>query len=311
MTIQDIKNILTIIEEKSINKAAARLFVSQPALSKCVKKVEQEYSITLFQRSRGSALTLTEEGRCFLEMARGMEQCQKLFETQLTQIRSENRKNILFASPMQRAYSLSGPVMKWIYDNHPDYSMDLKTISSQDMAGALRSGAVDIALTGRKLGDESLYMREVFRTQNYLYVYPGCPAAERARTVEGLPYPVIALSDLVGETVVANLPGTGSRIVLEEILAKAGILLPIRDESAYALRIAMVDAGHAITVTSGDSLATDRRFDTSRIFCLSPEEDVESIDWLLCRRGFQNDSRYQIIFEALQYVTRSPFPVKE
>ena len=69
MNLQDIRYIAAIAEKGSINKASRTLFVSQPSLSKCIRKVENEYGITLFTRTKGSSLELTPEGRCFLEMA--------------------------------------------------------------------------------------------------------------------------------------------------------------------------------------------------------------------------------------------------
>ena len=48
MTLKDMHYISLIAEEKSITKAAARLFVAQPALSQCVQKVERELGIPVF-----------------------------------------------------------------------------------------------------------------------------------------------------------------------------------------------------------------------------------------------------------------------
>ena len=70
MNIQDIRYISAIAEAGSISKAADRLLVAQPSLSKCIQKVEKEYDVTLFTRTRGSSSELTEEGELFLEMAR-------------------------------------------------------------------------------------------------------------------------------------------------------------------------------------------------------------------------------------------------
>ena len=72
MNIQDIEYISAVAAEGSVNKAAKKLFVAQPSLSKCIRRVEQEYGVTLFGRNRGSLLELTAEGQCFLDMAQEM-----------------------------------------------------------------------------------------------------------------------------------------------------------------------------------------------------------------------------------------------
>ena len=53
----------------NISHAAKELFISQPAISKSIRKLEQSLDVTLFSRnSRG--VQLTEEGRSFTTMCR-------------------------------------------------------------------------------------------------------------------------------------------------------------------------------------------------------------------------------------------------
>lgn len=58
--------IVAIVEEQNITRAARRLFITQPALTKYINKLEEEYGIILFDR-KSSPITLTEAGRVFLE----------------------------------------------------------------------------------------------------------------------------------------------------------------------------------------------------------------------------------------------------
>ncbi len=60
--------IYEIYKEKSFTKAAQKLFVSQPALSASVKKVESELGAEIFDRST-SPISLTEAGRIYIEAA--------------------------------------------------------------------------------------------------------------------------------------------------------------------------------------------------------------------------------------------------
>ena len=69
MEIRVLKYFLTVAQEQSFSKAAKVLNVSQPALSKQIKDLEEEYQITLFNRTTRS-LSLTEEGRLFKEQAK-------------------------------------------------------------------------------------------------------------------------------------------------------------------------------------------------------------------------------------------------
>ena len=69
MTLTQLNYIITIAETRSINKAAERLYVSQPSLTSAVQELEKELGITLFYRS-GRGVTLTNDGAEFLLYAR-------------------------------------------------------------------------------------------------------------------------------------------------------------------------------------------------------------------------------------------------
>ena len=57
--------IYEIYKEKSFTKAAKNLFISQPALSATVRKLEEEMQVQLFDRST-SPLALTPEGEAYI-----------------------------------------------------------------------------------------------------------------------------------------------------------------------------------------------------------------------------------------------------
>ena len=69
MTLQQLNYIITISEVGSINRAAEKLYVSQPSLTSAIKELEKELGIVLFNRT-GRGVTLTAEGVDFLPYAR-------------------------------------------------------------------------------------------------------------------------------------------------------------------------------------------------------------------------------------------------
>ena len=69
MTIQQLNYIITISEAGSINRAAEKLYVSQPSLTSALKELEKELGIVIFNRT-GRGVTLTAEGVDFLPYAR-------------------------------------------------------------------------------------------------------------------------------------------------------------------------------------------------------------------------------------------------
>ena len=51
MTFNDLRYIVVIAEENSITKAADKLYMTQPALSQYLKKVEKELGVLIFERT--------------------------------------------------------------------------------------------------------------------------------------------------------------------------------------------------------------------------------------------------------------------
>lgn len=79
MTLQQFKYAVAIADCRSINKAAKRLFMSQPALSDSIRDLETELGITIFERTNKGA-QLTTEGSDFMSYARQMLEQSNLIE---------------------------------------------------------------------------------------------------------------------------------------------------------------------------------------------------------------------------------------
>jgi LysR family hydrogen peroxide-inducible transcriptional activator len=69
MNIRDLKYLVAVAEHAHFGKAADACFVSQPALSMQIKKLERTLGVTLFERSKNSFL-ITEEGAVIVDYAR-------------------------------------------------------------------------------------------------------------------------------------------------------------------------------------------------------------------------------------------------
>jgi hypothetical protein len=71
MELRHLRYFVAAAEEENISRAALGLHVSQPAISRQIRDLEEEISIRLFERS-AKALSLTVAGRKFLEEARSV-----------------------------------------------------------------------------------------------------------------------------------------------------------------------------------------------------------------------------------------------
>lgn len=91
MTLTQLIYVVKIAETKSMNKAAAELFVSQPALSSAIRELEEELHTELFSRSNRGIL-ITTEGEEFLSYARQMVELNTLIDQRFIDQKEAKKK---------------------------------------------------------------------------------------------------------------------------------------------------------------------------------------------------------------------------
>ena len=248
MTLRDMEYILVIAEEKSITKAASRLFVAQPALSQCVHKVERELGMPVFLRNT-NGVTLTAEGQCFTEFAERTLREQKEFEKRVQDLRHAERGTIhLGLTGTQARYVLPYflPRFKELY---PHIEIVLVEASSDETENKLVKGEIDVGILHPPIIHESLDFfvisydemviipRSNSRFQPFIYF----------KEDETAPY--LDIEFLKNEPLLLTKSWQRSRMVCEQIFQKAGLTPHIKQTSKNISTLgalAQVDYGTTI-----------------------------------------------------------------
>lgn len=97
MTLQQLLYSVKIAETKSMNKAAAELFISQPALSSAIHELEEELNTEIFIRNQKGVIVTT-EGENFLSYARQIVEVSNMLKDRYT---SDEMKTDKFSVSMQ------------------------------------------------------------------------------------------------------------------------------------------------------------------------------------------------------------------
>lgn len=91
-----IEYIIAIAEEKSLSKAAERLYLSQPALSQRLKKLEEELGTPLFIRNK-DGLAITDAGRIYINGGHSILQIKREALKKLSSLNRQNKNALRFA----------------------------------------------------------------------------------------------------------------------------------------------------------------------------------------------------------------------
>lgn len=230
MTLRDIAYITAIEEEKSITKAAAKLFVAQPALSQCLQRVEKELGSELFVRTT-NGVQLTVEGKCFLKFAETTLLAQQNMQKEMKDIQNAEGGEILLGlTGTQATYVLPYflPRFKQMY---PNIEITLVEDSSSLIEEKLANGAIDIGIVHFPIMHENLEYFELSH-DDMVIVPRSCSHFQKHIYYQsGDDRPYLNIDFLQEEYLVLTPQNQRSRMVCDQIFAKAGIIPHIKQTS--------------------------------------------------------------------------------
>lgn len=147
MELRHLRYFVMSAEELNISRAAARLRVSQPAVSRQIHDLEDELGVTLFDRDP-AGLQLTPAGENFLPHARDILRRTREAVDRLGAFRAGSAVRL---SVGYIALSLAGtltPALRRFAERFPDVPVDLVELAPTEQTAALRDKRIDLALLG-------------------------------------------------------------------------------------------------------------------------------------------------------------------
>lgn len=146
MNLLSLKYFIAVAESGSFTKAAERLFVSQPTLSRQIASLEDELGVQLFQRNK-NAVVLTEAGRILLDEGHEiLKRCDSLTE-RIRQTKLDVRGTLRIGYHGSFDNSLLGDALKALSSRHPYLDFSLVNCNFGELNRLLMEGDVDVIFT--------------------------------------------------------------------------------------------------------------------------------------------------------------------
>ncbi|WP_435614422.1 LysR family transcriptional regulator [Streptomyces coelicoflavus] len=190
----------TVAEEGSLTRAAQRLYVSQPALTKQIRQLESALGVPLFTRSR-SGMALTEPGRALAARVPGLLAGWQaaLRETRSAARRADRTLRVGFLA--SAANEATQPIIAEFARRRPDWRAEMRQAAWSNPTAGLADSEVDVALVRLPFpGQEMLRVVELLSE-------PRCVALPENHPLAGRE--TIDFRELWDEPFVAAPPGTG------------------------------------------------------------------------------------------------------
>ena len=125
MNWNQLQYVVTITKEKSITRAAGKLFISQPSLTLSIQSLEKELGVTLFDRSRGE-VTLTYAGSLFYEWAVSTLQSHHQLHLKLNDISQKTRHLIRIGISPHRSSIILPDILEHFYGEFPNSEIHIE-----------------------------------------------------------------------------------------------------------------------------------------------------------------------------------------
>jgi len=145
MTFNELRYLVAVAQERSFGRAAQRCFVSQPALSVAIQKLEEELGAQLFERGK-TEVTVTAVGE------RVVEQAQKVLEeaAQIREIARAGRDQLVGSFHLGVIYTVAPYLLPDLIPalnrRAPRMPLEIEENFTEQLETALKSGRVDAAI---------------------------------------------------------------------------------------------------------------------------------------------------------------------
>ena len=145
MDIKQLRSFVHIAELGSLSRAAERLNLSQPALSRQVNLLEESLDTKLLERT-GRGVKLTEAGQMLAERARVILTDLARLEADLSARSSQVTGHVHVGVPPSAGIVITGALIENLRDRYPDLNVTVAEDLTGDVQEALLSGRLDIGI---------------------------------------------------------------------------------------------------------------------------------------------------------------------
>jgi LysR family transcriptional regulator, benzoate and cis,cis-muconate-responsive activator of ben and cat genes len=193
MEIRHLRYFVTVARERNFTRAAEKLHIAQPPLSRQIQQLEEEVGMVLFDRD-SRPLRLTEAGRLLYEHAAQVLERFDDLRTMMKRFREAERPRFVIGFVASTIYAALPNLIRRFRAKTPGLDVRLVEMVSLEQIAALKDGRIDVGF-GRIRLDDPAVRRDVLREERLVVALPlSHPLLER----EG----PLSFTELAGEPLI-------------------------------------------------------------------------------------------------------------
>ena len=250
-----------VVQQGSFSKAAASLFISQPAVSKAVAELERQVGSSLLDRS-SSGVALTAAGQTLYRYAEQIFLTEQAATLELARLRGvEAGRLALGASTTIGVYRLP-PLLADFAERFPRVRLFLDIGTTNDIVARLLTSPLDLALVEAPVADDRLDVVPLWQDRLVVIAPPRHGLARQGS---------VRLAEVLAQPFIGREPDSATRLLVERELQVRGISLPVHIEVASNEAIKqMVQVGLGLAMVSETTIQSE--LETGRLVTLPVPE---------------------------------------
>jgi DNA-binding transcriptional LysR family regulator len=134
-----------VARTRNFTKAAEELHLTQPALTKAIRKTEMEIGAVLFDRT-ANPLRLTYAGECFMNEVRKILNVQDTLDREMNKIATGQRGKVVVGVPIESASTWLPRILPKFMETHPDIEIDIAEGNSDSFERGMLDGTIDFSI---------------------------------------------------------------------------------------------------------------------------------------------------------------------
>jgi LysR family transcriptional regulator, nitrogen assimilation regulatory protein len=239
MDLKQLRTFRAVAEFGSLSKAADRLRVAQPALSRHIKLLEHELRVELFVRN-GRGMLLTSAGRMLLDRTTGLVRQIEQVRDDLQSASGKPSGHVILGLVPTVSAVFSGRFARRVITDFPDVSLRIVESYGGHLVEWLHRGEMDLAIIYGPAVDLHLQVQSIGR-EDIAAVGPPGSGLTKKKSVD--------LKWLVKQNLIVPSISHGLRALLEKAVAREKLTLnPLIEADSYRAQISLIEEGLGYTL---------------------------------------------------------------
>lgn len=205
----------TVAKRLSFTKAAAELYVTQPAVTKHIQELEHHFGTALFDR-RGNQISLTTAGSLLLRHAETIMATYRQLEFDMNALKGEPGGALRLGASTTVAQYVIPPVLARFHEQSADVSISLLSGNTEQIEQQLLNNNIDLGLVEGRTHHSDIRYTTFVKDELVLVCRADHPLADRDE---------ITLNELRAVPILLRERGSGSLEVVEHALRGVGLRL--------------------------------------------------------------------------------------